>query len=154
MKNKKGFTLIELLAVIVILGIIASISVVSVNNIRKKQDEENRKNVISSILTGAKRYVADHPEKLNFSSEVTIMVSTLLTNEKYVDFDQNKYSEFSSGKVYIGTCKNNLKLLYYIKINDEFFNDCGCETQAAGNAKKICSGNSCEEDGSCTEYNK
>ena len=40
MKNKKGFTLIELLAVIVILGILLSISITAVNKIRKKQEIE------------------------------------------------------------------------------------------------------------------
>ena len=57
MKNK-GFTLIELLAVIVILGILLSITTVSVNSLKKKQDEKNLQNVISSILkTGFKLVV-------------------------------------------------------------------------------------------------
>ena len=68
MKKNKGFTLIELLAVIAILGVLLSISVVAVNKIKKNQDEENYKNVLSSILTGAKSYIADHPEKLDFSA--------------------------------------------------------------------------------------
>lgn len=67
MKKHKGFTLIELLAVIVILGILLSISAVAIGKIKNKQDEENYKNVLSSILTGAKRYIADHPEKLDTS---------------------------------------------------------------------------------------
>ena len=72
MKKKKGFTLIELLAVIVILGILLSISIVAVNNIRKKQEEENYVNVLSSILTGAKNYIADHPAKLDFSLSLSL----------------------------------------------------------------------------------
>ena len=57
MKNKKGFTLIELLAVIVILGILLSISITAVNKIRKKQEIENKLNVLSGIFTGAKSYI-------------------------------------------------------------------------------------------------
>ena len=67
MKKNKGFTLIELLAVIAILAVLLSISVVAVNKIKNTQEEENYKNVLSSILIGAKSYIADHPEKLNFS---------------------------------------------------------------------------------------
>ena len=62
MNRKKGFTLIELLAVIVILGIILSISIISVNKIRKKQEVRNRLNNVSLILTGAKKYISNHPE--------------------------------------------------------------------------------------------
>lgn len=40
MKKNKGFTLIELLAVIVILGILLSISIVAVNNINKNQKKK------------------------------------------------------------------------------------------------------------------
>ena len=147
MKNKKGFTLIELLAVIVILGIITSISVVSVNSIKKKQDEENRKNVISSILTGAKRYVADHPEVLDGMNYVD--VSKLLENEKYVDFDQNKYSDLvkdnnnDSKIVSISQCSpGSIKLKYSFTdpADGKTYNDCGCESQTdnATSAKKLC----------------
>lgn len=62
MKRSKGFTLIELMAVIVILGVLLSLTSVSVNKIRKKQDLENHLNVVSSIMSGAKGYIADHPE--------------------------------------------------------------------------------------------
>lgn len=144
MKNKKGFTLIELLAVIVILGIITSISVVSVNNVRRKQEKENRKNVISSILTGAKRYVADHPEVLN-SVPTNISVSELLKNEKYVDFERDKYNDLITS-VNVSMCTSNpIKLKYSFKdINDSTtYNDCGCDVQPDNSdtpADKLCIG--------------
>lgn len=69
MKNKKGFTLIELLAVIVILGILLSISITAVNKIRRKQNIENKLNIVSNIMTGAKSYIADHPEFWNSAEE-------------------------------------------------------------------------------------
>lgn len=127
MKKNKGFTLIELLAVIVILGVLLSISVVAVNKIKKNQDEENYKNVLSSILTGAKSYIADHPEKLDFStntcsndkttndrmvacthtnnSEKIISISVVGLQEKgYIDLD----TENSLYKDLINTKKDNL----------------------------------------------
>lgn len=95
MKRSKAFTLIELLAVIVILGVLIAITTVSVNGIRKKQEAENRRNAFSSILTGAKAYVAEHPEVLNRNmgaSAIEIGVVSII-QDNYADIDENKYPE-------------------------------------------------------------
>lgn len=145
MKGKKGFTLIELLAVIVILGVLLSISVVAVNNLRKTQEEENKQNAIVGILTGAKKYAADKGV-LNNSLPINIEVDKLV-KENYVDFDNNK-DDFT-GNVTITSCgdKSGLKLLYYYEYNGVIYNDCGCDTQVMEeDAAKLCSGNSCTTD--------
>lgn len=136
MKNKKGFTLIELLAVIVILGILLSISIVAVNKIRKNQEEENRKNVISSILTGAKEYASDDKDVLN-SLPKEISVSELKEND-YVDFDEIKYSDLIGKSVSIESCGDDLGLK--LKYSFEGYNDCGCDLQpeTGTQADKIC----------------
>lgn len=143
MKSKKGFTLIELLAVIVILGILISISTVAVNSLRKKQDEENKKNVISSILTGAKQYNAD--ERIPVGSSVSV---SELVSGNYVDFDQNKYPELVNSFVTKEQCCTNfddsdcnpLKIKYSITVDEKTYNDCGCETQGNENttSDEIC----------------
>lgn len=94
--SKKGFTLIELLAVLVILGILLSISITSVNKIRRKQANENYLNSISSILTGAKMYISDNQRLLdNFNQEcygtsnndcIHLELETLI-QKGYVDID-------------------------------------------------------------------
>lgn len=133
MKNKKGFTLIELLAVIVILGILISISAVSVSNVKQKQDEQNKENVISSILTGAKAYVAENPNKLN-NLPIEINISDIKASG-YVDLSDSDYEGYEGEKVTISVCSNNeLKLQYSFK----GYNDCGCEEQATATASKIC----------------
>lgn len=86
MKSKKGFTLIEVLAVLVILSILITFSVVSVSKIKKRQEIENRINVIRSILTAARAYEADNP------NENGVEIQTLL-DENYVDFDTKKYDD-------------------------------------------------------------
>lgn len=123
MKKNKGFTLIELLAVIVILGILLSISVVAVNKIRKNQEEENKENVISSILTGAKEYNADN--KINGSVEVKDLLAG-----NYTDFDENKYSNLINSSVKKEACDNSIKYKYFITVGSVTYNDCGCESQA------------------------
>lgn len=147
MKSKRGFTLVELLAVIVILGILLSISTVAVNNIRKKQDEKNLENQISSVLTGAKSYVADNPSVLyNLSTQVSIEIGDLI-NGDYVSIKD--LDKFRDKKVMIKKCDNginseNVKLKYSITINinntDTTYNDCGCENQklGTGESDKLC----------------
>lgn len=135
-KRSHGFTLIELLAVIAILGILISITTVAVNTLRKKQEVKNKENVISSILTGAKEYNAKEKIKVGDS----VPVKSLKEND-YVDFDEQKYSEFLDDKVTVtkSQCtKNPLKIKYSIVVNEDgtnvTYNDCGCEEQI-GEAK-------------------
>lgn len=133
MKNK-GFTLIELLAVIVILGILLSITTISVNSLKKKQDEKNLQNVISSILTGAKEYNAKNRIQVNGG----VSVKNLKSGD-YVDFDEDKYSNLLEKKVTKNQCENPLKVKYSIEVDETTYNDCGCEKQEDGAAsKEIC----------------
>ncbi len=141
MKKNKGFTLIELLAVIVILGIMLTISVVAVNKIRRNQEKENIKNVVSSILTGAKRYVSE--KRVDLSTTDTIKVLDIKSND-FVDFDETnkriKDLKLTEKDVHIKVCpENNLKLFYYIEdVEGTTYNDCGCKEQVIGTADKIC----------------
>ncbi len=159
MKKNKGFTLIEVLAVLVILSLLITFSVVSVNKIKKKQEVANRINIIRSILTAARAYEADYPETNEKGSEsnFNVYVSTLL-EKGYVDFDQDKYSDLinyksagTSYKVFIKTKANNDKREFvfntYIKILNKNGTkvsiqptDCGLETEQDSDAKgkKIC----------------
>ena len=134
MKNK-GFTLIELLAVIVILGILLSITTVSVNSLKKKQDEKNLQNVISSILTGAKEYNAKNRIQVNGS----VSVKNLKSGD-YVDFDEEKYSNLLEKNVTKNQCEENpLKVKYSIEVDGTTYNDCGCEKQEDGaESSEIC----------------
>ena len=147
MKSKKGFTLIEVLAVLVILSILITFSVVSVSKIKKRQEIENRINVIRSILTAARAYEADNPNTTNSSG---VLVSTLLS-KGYVDFDTKKYSDLLmtnqnenrkitwSNKYYFqnNTVKESDKLSFVfeeaIQVDTidtpRFISDCGQETE-------------------------
>lgn len=143
MKKSRGFTLVELLAVIAILGILLSVSTVAVFNIRKRQDEKNRQNLIINILTKAKEYVADHPEVLEKASP------EVLVSDLNVNFNK-KQSGYLNLTVKIEKCiKNGIDDEYKFKytiINapdieapDQIksYNDCGCEEQT-DDAKEIC----------------
>ena len=150
MKSKRGFTLVELLAVIVILGILLSISTVAVNNIRKTQDEKNFENQISSVLTGAKSYIVDNPSKIyNVTTQtVEIDVETLIKDD-YVSIDSKFLKKFNGKKVEINPCisksewgggVSSSKLKYSIEIDNKPYNDCGCKGQDSGTGEsaKLC----------------
>lgn len=159
MKKNKGFSLVELLAVIVILGIILSVSAVAVGKIRNAQEEENYKNALSTILTGAKSYVSDYPNVFNnmCDSPQNDIIGCYNKNEKKIYISVNKLIEegyasidksnslFSSlinnsNSVEVETCKNNnLKQVYKLKGRDNIeYNDCGCEKQNDGDSSDLC----------------
>jgi len=74
MKNIKGFTLVELLAVIAILGVIITISVVSVSGTINRSTDSGYKIIEDQMVEAAKQYVAE-----NFGSIVNDSVVNLNT---------------------------------------------------------------------------
>ena len=59
MKNKKGFTLIELLVVIAIIGLLATLSVVALNNARLKSRDAKRVSDIKQMQTALELFFVD-----------------------------------------------------------------------------------------------
>ncbi len=151
MKNKKGFTLIELLAVIVILGILLSISITAVNKIKKKQSVLNKVNVISDIFSEAKKYVSENPNVITIdgsNDHFEISMKDLI-EKKYLEIDEDKYPDLIYGSngsdkntyrhLTVYQCKENgvatgkLEYRYYLKNQNGTwkyrFTDCGCSPQ-------------------------
>jgi prepilin-type N-terminal cleavage/methylation domain-containing protein len=60
MKNKRGFTLIEMLIVIALIGILASIVLVSLSNLQDKAKLAVAKTDLSSIAKALQMYDLDH----------------------------------------------------------------------------------------------
>ncbi len=132
MKNKKAFTLIELLAVIVILGILLSISTIAVTSIRKKQATENRRNIISGILTGARSYVSYNNTLSSLENGQTTIEIEDIVDSGYASLDTNEYADIYKGVVTVAVCSNNANKIAYSFIDKEegvTYNDCGCEDQ-------------------------
>ncbi|OIO17310.1 hypothetical protein COV56_02290 [Candidatus Kuenenbacteria bacterium CG11_big_fil_rev_8_21_14_0_20_37_9] len=75
MKNKKGFTLIELLVVIAIIGLLATLSVVALNNARQKSRDAKRVSDIKQIQTALELYYVDANAYPVEATAVTLGVS-------------------------------------------------------------------------------
>ena len=142
MRKKYGFTLVELLAVIVILGILISLSIVAIGNLNKTQKIENKRNTIISILSGARQYFAEKP------NSPSVDVRTL-KREGFVDFDENKTDyisvntiiKYNDQETSDKRCSKDIKrALYIITVDGRIYNDCGCSIQDDANAVKLCSG--------------
>jgi type II secretion system protein G len=84
MKVKRGFTLIELLVVIVIIGILASIVLASLNTARIKARDTRRIADIKQLELALQFYAnacgGSYPMQLNFTTAYAFCPNVLLTN--------------------------------------------------------------------------
>ena len=85
-KNKtKGFSLVEILAAIVILGLLSTIAIVSVNYILQKAEKEYYKSQKDEIILAAKSYTQDNrnslPKRVGMRTEITLKT---LQAKKYI----------------------------------------------------------------------
>ena len=85
-KNKtKGFSLVEILAAIVILGLLSTIAIVSVNYILQKAEKEYYKSQKDEIILAAKSYTHDNrnslPKRVGMRTEITLRT---LKDKKYI----------------------------------------------------------------------
>ncbi len=79
MKNKKAFTLIELLVVIAIIGLLATLSVLALNNARAKSRDAKRVADIKQVQTALELYFNDkqsYPDTLTVGGSITSTSTT------------------------------------------------------------------------------
>lgn len=99
MKDNKGFTLVELIAVVVILGLIASIAIASISGERAKVNEKEKIALRSTIIGSYEIYRTNKLIKEGYDNRVT------LNNLKFTN-------DLSYSKV---PCKNlNNSYIYYV----------------------------------------
>ena len=117
MKNKKGFTLIELLAVIAILGIIITISVVSVSGIINKSTDSGYETIENQMVEAAKKYVAENIGAISDGSTITL--ATLITDGYLKDVkdpaNKNTQCIYTSSKVTVTISGNKYTYTPYLE---------------------------------------
>ena len=83
-KEKKGFTLIELLVVIAIIGLLATLSVVALNNVRERARDSRRMSDIKQIQTALELYYNandGYPDRGTLGTTYVGMDNTDLKND-------------------------------------------------------------------------
>ena len=95
--NNKGFTLVEMLAVVVILGILATIMVSTATNFIKDNKEKQYKNLKKFILSAAKVYISDYryditldPSTVCGSGVTERPISSINTKSGVVNLDRSE----------------------------------------------------------------
>ena len=116
--NRKGFTLIELLSVIVLLGIIVSISFISITTAINKGKVNSCKNIQESIKNAVIEYVGDNRYK---TLNVNNFTAKTLTDNNYLSTpikDPFTKEEISPQNIKIKISLNNDKTVYKVEITN------------------------------------
>lgn len=128
--NKRGFTLVELLAVIVIIGLLSSITLLKMNDSsreRKKQDYKNmvkliEKNTSILISTNNEFYTKVTNNIINISDTCKISYQVLIDNNLVDETEKNPMTgDYINRESYvIISVDNNYKLEYkFINVDED-----------------------------------
>ena len=151
-KNNKAFTLTELIAVIVILSILITLSVVVFMNIRRNTLEREYTNLVSYLETKAALYAKD-------TGITTISVEDLI-KEGYIkpDDETDIYDPRDNRSMNCYLIKMEYKEGEYIaKLSDDFTNEDGtCKEYTKTSGYEICriNGNNCYSIGADEWFNE
>ena len=96
-KNSEGFTMVEMLAAVVIMGILASIGIVSVVHLRANQRAKFNQTQTEIFRQTAKNYFTDNKRKLPTTIMATerIYLEDLISNnylDELLDYDKKSYN--------------------------------------------------------------
>ena len=119
--NKKGFTLAELLGVIVVIAILSTIAVISVNYITNNSKESLYTNYESTIESAVRNYFIDNPELIPpqypppYYAKIRITYTELLNSNMVEQFKDPKGG--NCGNSYVEVTRypdnnNNMDLRY------------------------------------------
>lgn len=124
---KKGFTLIELLGILVVLGIVLTISLPNLLSVIKKNQENEYDNFVTNVTNAAQLYVETNRSLYNGqlinTGDITAIPVSLLISEGYVKdnlIDPSTEEAIDQNDSIIITLNSNKTLSYSYGNNIEF----------------------------------
>ena len=117
-RGEKGFTLIELLVVIAVIGMLASIVLVSLGPVRKKGRDARRQSDIRQVVAAQEMVMADDEEF--FDSGAVSYIPAIKNDDDYEYFSQT-YDPTNSGDYmykWIANTTDKQKFCVYTKSED------------------------------------
>lgn len=128
MDNKKGFTLVELLGVIIILGLVITISFTSINAVKKNSLKKLVETKENAIVQAAILYGQDNPNVLvensvtndcqgnEYCAKLTVefLIENNYIDSEYINNDNGKYDMIND---VTGESMSNQEVLVYRQNN-------------------------------------
>ena len=96
MLNKKGFTLVELLATIIILGIISTMAVISIDAMMEEAQVKECEAIATNLKTAVKEFVSDRRYDSSFGNPPQLQIKYLVNNGY---FSNNVTNPFTNKQV-------------------------------------------------------
>ena len=91
--NREGFTLIELLGVIILLGVIASVSIVTVNYGLDEAKKETEEVFVKTLRDAVNMYMDVDAKTLMFSTSKSCVISKLIDNADVYKANEITFNE-------------------------------------------------------------
>ena len=128
MNNKKGFTLVELLGVIIILGLVITISFTSINAVKKNSLKKLVETKENAIVQAAILYGQDNPNVLvensvtndcqgnQYCARITVefLIDNNYVDSEYINKENGKYDMIND---VTGESMSNQEVLVYRQNN-------------------------------------
>ena len=96
-KKKRGFTLVELLTVIIVLGIVMSITIVFVSNLRNSSETNIDEMTKGLVMDSVKSYSTEFKSGMDWKQEESTVVNSDGTKDRVVSYCVSIESLINSG---------------------------------------------------------
>ena len=118
--NKKGFTLIEILAVIIILGIVATIGIAAITRNIDKSRKSSFVNIARNYVESARAMRTEDKLPIDISNgRILVMPFSSITGVQLENADETPYGDLDMDYCYIIVYnKDNKNYSYYVTMKD------------------------------------
>lgn len=141
-QRQSGFTIVELLIVIVIIGILATLVIVTFSGVQQRARDSERKTDINAVAGQLEAFYASkgyYPPEVDFESATFREANEIRIDTKaFADPSTAATQDFSAGVANVPAGSNVNKVYYYQTLNED---DTACTTAGAQCAKYTVSAN-------------